>query len=101
MKWLTLIASLLLVTPAAAQMQKIAIPHFCGPVSAMRAALTGQFKEKVSGYGLANNGKNVVEIWRSESGTFTVLETNEHGISCMMTNGKDFEPLSVVWDEPS
>ena len=90
-----------LASPAAAQLQKIAIPHFCGPMASMRDMLAGKFKEKVAGYGFANNGKNVVEVYRSEVGGFTILETNEHGISCMMTSGEGFEPLAVTWDEPS
>lgn len=52
--------------------------------------LINNYNEKQISTGLANSG-NVIEIFGSDSGTWTVLITSPNGISCMLASGKNWE----------
>ena len=51
-------------------------------------ALEGQYGEKVSGRGLAQEGRAMVELFRSETGSWTLIVTDVNGRSCVMASGE-------------
>ena len=54
--------------------------------------LVGKYKEGPVNFGTAN-GKNLVEIFASETGTFTIIATQPSGLSCIIAAGQDWENL--------
>jgi hypothetical protein len=61
----------------------------CAPRDALVKGLADKFQEHVSASGLDSNG-NLLEIFSSESGTWTVLVTTPAGITCFITSGEDW-----------
>ena len=68
--------------------------------------LQSKYSESLAAGGLQGN-RNVttmVEVWASEkTGTFTVILTNAHGISCVVAAGTDFfaKPVKIADDGTS
>lgn len=60
----------------------------CGPRDVAVAELAGDLGERVIGRGLSQNGKAMVEIFKSESGSWTVIVTDTNGVSCILANGQ-------------
>jgi hypothetical protein len=67
----------------------------CGDRSKLISALDAKYKEGLSGFGVTG-GSQLVEIYVSETGTFTVVMTNSKGISCVIAAGDSWEKLSVT-----
>ncbi len=93
-----LVACLLFLT-GAAQAQQFCLPHD-DAVSRLK-----QFHgEEVQGLGLGNRGESVVEIFVSQSGTWTILVTRTNGVSCIAASGQDWtemEGTSASVEEPA
>ena len=68
--------------PASAQ-QRVCLPH-----DAAVEKLQGQFDERVSARGLANEGRAMVELFRSDTGSWTLIMTDVRGRSCVMATGE-------------
>jgi len=64
----------------------------CGLRAAMLKQLQGNYRETPVSMGLASNG-SVLEITRSDSGTWTILLTNPSGITCLMAAGENWETV--------
>lgn len=79
------LASLFLASPAYAQ-------AVCGERAALLKQLNGKYKEAPISMGLAANG-SVVEVTRSDQGTWTLLLTNPAGLTCLMAAGEHWEVL--------
>ncbi|MBE1286062.1 MAG: hypothetical protein GJ676_22295 [Rhodobacteraceae bacterium] len=83
-------------------MAALAPPAFaqnCAMRDAVVERLQSKYSEQLTVGGLQNgqNAQSVVEIWASdETGTFTVLLTNAHGISCIVAAGTDFFQATQV-----
>lgn len=73
--------------PATAQAQMA-----CGERKEAVASLQKDYSEAPVAIGLTANG-NVVEVFTSESGTFTIIVTKPSGISCLMLSGESWEDL--------
>lgn len=54
--------------------------------------LESKYKEGPVSFGTAN-GKNLIEIYASEKGTFTIIATQATGTSCIIAAGEDWESL--------
>ncbi len=54
--------------------------------------LASKYKEGPVSFGTAN-GKAVVEVFASETGTFTIIATRANGLSCIIAAGQDWEAL--------
>ena len=63
-------------------------PLICGPRDAAIAELVGDFGEQVIGRGLSNNGQAKLEVFKSETGTWTIIVTDTKGVSCVLANGQ-------------
>lgn len=82
------IASTLLI-PASASAQSQAV---CGERNSLLQQLNGKYKESPVSMGLAASG-SVVEVTKSETGTWTILLTNPAGLTCLMAAGEHWEIL--------
>ncbi len=80
-----LIGGVSISSPAQAQ-------QMCGERSEALVRLENGYSEVPAAMGLASNG-SVVEVFASESGTFTIIITQPNGISCMMVSGESWEDL--------
>lgn len=64
--------------------------------------LESQYQETAKALGLAGNG-GVVELYTSESGSWTLLLTQTSGVACLIAAGESWHdvPLSPVKPERS
>lgn len=88
-KALTLVATLALITPAAAQAPSQQMPP-CGPRVSILEQLERDFAETPVSRGLASNG-TVLELLVSASGTWTMLISLPNGSSCFGAAGEMWE----------
>ena len=61
--------------------------------------LASKYSEQLTAGGLQGSQRTtaVVEVWSSEeTGTFTVILTNAHGVSCIVASGTDWHSGKVV-----
>jgi hypothetical protein len=75
--------------------------QFCAPRDRALIQLEKQFEEKVFGRGLAANGKRMIELFVSESSSWTMLVSDPNGLSCIMANGEDWVGLTVLVGDPA
>lgn len=81
----TLASTLLIPTSASAQ-------AVCGSRDSLLKQLHGSYKEAPISMALAANG-SVVEVTRSDAGTWTLLLTDPKGVTCLMAAGEHWENL--------
>jgi hypothetical protein len=86
MRLAAFILALWAATPAMAQQQ-------CAPREAALALLADRFNESRVGMGVAN-GSMVVEVFASESGSWTITVTRPDAITCMIASGEMWETLN-------
>ena len=72
--------------------------HVCGPRDAAVAELVGDFEERVIGRGLSENGQAMLEVFKSESGSWTVIVTDTYGVSCVLANGQVWLQTQIQGD---
>jgi len=89
-------ASVLFLSVSSANAQQ-----FCAPRDKAVVQLEKQFGEFVSGRGLAVNGKQMIEIFVSEKGSWTVLISDPKGLSCVVTSGENWQGIKVVFGQPA
>lgn len=65
----------------------------CLPRDALVETLATKYSESLTGGGL-QNAKQVVEIWSSETGSFTVFVTRAGGFSCIVATGQSWHSIS-------
>ena len=63
--------------------------------------LEKQFEERVSGRGLATNGKRMVELFVSEVGSWTVLVSEPTGRSCIVASGDSWQGIKQLFGDPA
>lgn len=82
----------------AAALIVLAAPAIAGPCIPHEQAiqrLAQQYGEHQVGIGLGASGRTVVELFVSESGTWTVLITQTNGISCISASGDNWSSQPV------
>ncbi|PDT01819.1 hypothetical protein CO666_23280 [Rhizobium chutanense] len=57
--------------------------------------LDRNFAEKLTAVGLVNQNA-VLEVYASESGTWTLVVTDVHGISCILLSGDSWETMPAL-----
>ena len=77
------IAASLGTAPASAQ-------SVCGDRSEIVTRLETGYEEKAAAIGLSGNG-GVVELYKSEKGSWTLLITRPSGMSCLIAAGESWE----------
>ncbi len=63
--------------------------------------LEKQFSEQVAGRGLATNGKQMLELLVSETGSWTVLVSDPRGRSCVVASGENWQAKTLVLGDPA
>ena len=66
-----------------------ATPRNCGPRERVLATLTERYGEIQQGIGL-DVGNNVMEIYASEGGSWTIIRTTPNGITCLVDSGHGY-----------
>lgn len=88
---MTRLSHLMLAAAAAAILTHSPAAHAqaaaCGPRDAIVEALDGKYAERRLGAGL-QPGRGVIEVYASESGTWTLLLTLPNGASCVLAAGE-------------
>lgn len=69
--------------------------NLCGEREAVVAELAQVFQEQPMAIGQVDD-RAVVEIFVSDSGTWTILATGTDGLSCIVSAGENFESTSIV-----
>jgi hypothetical protein len=62
----------------------------CSQHDSMVKLLGNRYKEALSQYGISGQ-TNLVEIYVSKAGTFTIIATRSDGISCIVATGDSWE----------
>ncbi len=65
----------------------------CAPRDEIVAQLASQYRESRQSIGIAANNA-VIEVFASETGTWTLLATMPSGQACMIASGESFETLA-------
>ena len=55
--------------------------------------LSEKYNEKIVSRGLAKGGKSMVEVFASDSGSWTVIVTNTEGLSCIVASGESWHDV--------
>lgn len=63
--------------------------------------LEKRFDEQVAGRGLAANGKRMLELFVSETGSWTVLVSDPGGRSCLLASGEGWQALARALGDPA
>jgi hypothetical protein len=70
-----------------------AAPLPCSKRDDLVKLLDGKYREGLSGFGLAGQ-TNLVEVYVSKQGSFTILATTPQGISCIIATGQSWEKVA-------
>jgi hypothetical protein len=62
----------------------------CADHESLVKLLSNRYKEALSSYGVSGQ-KNIVEVFVSKTGTFTILATRTDGVSCVVATGDNWE----------
>ncbi|MBB95565.1 MAG: hypothetical protein CML68_13370 [Rhodobacteraceae bacterium] len=80
------IAALAVLLPCAAGAENAR----CLPRDVLVQTLEKKYSETMQGGGL-QNAQQLVEIWTSQSGSFTVFVTRADGFACIMATGQNWQ----------
>ncbi len=89
----TLLGLMLLTTPAIAQ------ENVCGKREDIVKRLERAYQESNTGMGMASNGR-LVELFTSETGTWTLMFTSPNGVSCLIAAGTNWETFKSKLPKP-
>jgi len=67
----------------------------CGMHADIVNRLAAGFEEQVRASGLAADG-NLVEVFRSKSGSWTIIYTQPGGLTCLVAVGRDWQQIEAV-----
>lgn len=85
------IALLALTAPSQAQMAQMQLTVPCWPHPVVISAISGKYKEVPYAFGISQ--KSLVELYVSETGSFTLLTTAPLGLTCVLASGEGWELL--------
>lgn len=81
------ILALLLVLVAPSQAQGV-----CGDRAEIIKTIAAKYKEAPSAWGIAGQ-RIFIELYLSETGSFTILQTHATGLTCIMSTGTDWQKM--------
>ena len=81
---------------ANAQNMSICLPH-----SDAVSKLKTSYKEQKIGLGLGQRGSSVVELFVSDTGTWTILVTRTNGMSCIAAAGDNWSSSLLLAGDPA
>jgi hypothetical protein len=88
-----LLASLPLMLCASETIAQTAVP--CGDRAKLIAMLDSKYSETLANVGVTGQSQ-LVEVYVSDKGTFTVVMTNNKGVACVIAAGDSWEKLSPM-----
>ncbi len=68
----------------------------CAKQTDLRSYLQEAYAEKLAAVGMVNE-QSIMEIYVSDSGTWTVVLTNPAGVSCLVLSGQGWQS---IWKKP-
>lgn len=71
----------------------------CLPRDVLVQTLETKYSESLTGGGL-QSAQQLVEIWSSQSGSFTVFVTRADGFACIMATGQAWQTQPIAGDKP-
>ena len=74
--------------------------QLCGPRDAAIAELEGKHNERVVGRGIVDGERQMIEIFQSETGTWTVMVTDIKGESCLVASGQSWLATPLMVGDP-
>jgi hypothetical protein len=86
------VAILLPVTGASAQAPERGAAPACLPHGQVEGQLRHTYNEKKLGSGVSGDG-NLIEIYMSSAGNFTVIKTSPAGVSCIVDFGEGWQTI--------
>ena len=96
---LAAISFVILILSAA--IRPVAAQEACVLHDAALQQLSKAYGEQVSGRGLTADGKKMLELLTSESGSWTLIVTDVHGNTCMFAGGDVWMNLPAPGDRTS
>lgn len=87
-----LLATLVIAHPHSAASQMM---RSCAGRSEIVNFLDKNFAEKLTAVGLINQNA-VLEVYAAESGTWTLIITDVHGVSCFLLSGDSWETIPAL-----
>ncbi len=87
-----------------------AMLSWTGPANAQQACashdevtmqLETQFDEMIIGRGLASAGKRMLELFVSETGSWTLMISEPNGRSCVLGSGESWHQLPLLVGDPA
>jgi hypothetical protein len=81
---------------AQAQSTSVCLPH-ADAVNKLKAS----YDEHKIGLGLGQRGASIVELFVSETGTWTVLVTRTNGMSCIAASGDNWSSSPMLAGDPT
>ena len=85
-----LLLAILILMPTLTLAQSAGIP--CGKRGYYLEQLADKYKEVPVSMGLVANG-SVLEVVKSEAGTWTIMITNAKGVTCLIAAGENWENI--------
>lgn len=73
----------------------------CGPRDTAVSQLESQYNERVVGRGLVDSSRGMVELFVSETGTWSVVVTDTNKRSCFLASGVSWTKAPLLVDDPS
>ncbi len=74
--------------------------NVCAKYEAIAADLRQVYDERPVASGISRAGKAYMELWASESGTWTILVVLPNGLSCVTNSGRDFDLVRTSIKRP-
>jgi hypothetical protein len=92
-----LVAALFLAVPAASAEQPSGERQtpVCFPHEQLEGELRQAYNEKKLGHGVSGDG-NLIEIFMSSAGNFTVIKTSPKGVSCIVDFGEGWRTIDPL-----
>lgn len=81
-------ALLVLISPAQAQ-------NLCGDRAEIIKSIAAKYKELPRAWGISGQ-RNFVELYVSDSGSFTILSTQATGLTCIVATGVDWQEMPPI-----
>jgi hypothetical protein len=91
----SLVATLLSTTVASAQSPERRGTPACLPHEQVEEQLHRTYNEKKIGHGVSGDG-NLIEVFMSSAGNFTVIKTSPGGVSCIVDFGEGWQSIDEL-----
>ncbi|PKA39535.1 hypothetical protein CWR43_32055 [Rhizobium sullae] len=87
-----ILTTLIIAHPHSAASQMM---RSCAGRSEVVSFLDKNFAEKLTAVGLINQNA-ILEVYAAESGTWTLIITDVHGVSCLLLSGDSWESIPAL-----